>query len=108
MAGSGWLLGRLVGVGCCNLRQAYDLLGGFDRRQRVRSGAELGKAPRLRRHVAFERADGGVVRAERIVERAADLLQMPDERREALVQLLAELADLRGVLRRRRLAPAIG
>ena len=60
--------------------------------------------PRLRQHLPLERADRLVVGLDRAVERAAELRDVRAHRREPLVELPAEVADLRA--RPRRSSPA--
>ena len=51
------------------------------------------------RTALLERADGVVVRPDRALEAAADLVQVPADDRDALVELAPERLDLAGILR---------
>src|SRR6187431_84602 len=68
--------------------------------------AEIAELPRLHQHAAFERADDLVVRLHGAIEPAAQVLEVSRHRRDAVVELLAELADVGRVLRNALFAPA--
>ena len=69
-------------------------------------GLEVHELARRHEHAGLERADALVVRADGLVELVADVAPMRGERRDAVVELPAELRDFLRVQRERLLAPA--
>src|SRR5205807_1482004 len=78
------------------------------RERRVRRDAELAEATRLRQYVPLERADGRVVGLDCSGETLSHPPEMAVEGGEPPVELLTQVADQRGVVRDRRLPPAVG
>ena len=71
-------------------------------------GAQFSEAPRLRQHLAFQRADGAVVGVDRSAQALSGAIQMPGKGGETAVQILAQLQNPGGVFRDHGLAPAVG
>src|SRR5688572_20605117 len=101
VAETGWLVERRSDIArslLYLLRRAEPL---------TRLHAEVGKPSRARQHHAFERAHAIVECAHAVAERLADVRKMRGECRDAFVELYGRSTDLRGVVRERRLLPAV-
>ena len=82
----------------------FDLrdLGGFER------DVQIAKTPRLHQHTGFQRRRGLVVGIARLPEALADARPVFGEGDDALVQLLAQIADGLRILGQPFLAPPVG
>ena len=77
-------------------------------RQVVVGHAEVAEPPRGHQHPRLQRADRGVVVADRRVERPPDGVDVRDQRGQPLVQLAAQTVDLLRLVGQPLLAPPVG
>src|SRR5690606_3744317 len=74
----------------------------------VRAHAELGELASAWQHLSLQRPDGAIERINCAAQVAAETAQVAGEHGQAAVEVFAERANGRGVLGKRKLAPAVG